>query len=214
MEPAAEQISLSLIVPTLGRPTLARTLRSIQSQVLYSGDELLLVADGNEAAERTHAVWRGFRLPGRLISLDGDCHHDWGNTARRRALAEVNPDPRRVVCYLDDDDAYPPGALAIVRRAVQVQPGAMHLFRMQYASGRSVGKCLWSVPQLLPDNVGTPMFVHPAVCRFGDWGRGYRSDFDFIGSTIANHPESEVCWHRDVIAWIRPLADGSIPSSP
>lgn len=41
--------SLTVILATVGRPTLAATLRSIAAQELLPGDEVLLAVDGPSA---------------------------------------------------------------------------------------------------------------------------------------------------------------------
>ena len=65
---------LSIIIPTIGRATLARTLATIAAQELLPGDEVLVIGDGPQPeAER---MFQAAGLPGRY--LDGPTRHNWG----------------------------------------------------------------------------------------------------------------------------------------
>lgn len=185
--------NVSLLLPTIGRDSLEATLRSVQEQ-LAAGDEVLLLSDG-PVAETTRSLWKRFALPGRLIEVPGGPHGDWGHTPRNHALPLARCP---YVMHLDDDDRLAPGALAAVRRAILADPGACFVFRMQYADGRR----LWTEPRLIPNTVGTPMFVHPRALDFGRWPPVYGGDFAFIKETLARNPQRRVCWKREVVALI------------
>jgi len=191
------EIRLSIIIPTLGRLTLARTLSGISRQILQRGDQVLLIADGLSPA--AIAIWERSGLPGEAITLTSGPHGDWGNTAKREALRRVTGTH---VVYIDDDDLHVPGAFAAIRRGVQWDTRGFHIFKMRYVEGKHPGGVLWHQPELVPDNVGTPMFVHPADCVLGAWGTDYRSDFEFMRSTAQANPDRRIHWHDHVIAEI------------
>ena len=190
-------LTLSVIIPTTGQPSLRRTLASVGEQELVPGDEVLLVCDGRypEAAE----AWRASGLPGECVEIDGP-HGDWGSAARTEGLSRARGD---FIAYMDDDDIYAPGAFETVRAILAENPELPHMFRMRYGGTQS---CLWRSPEVEMGNVGTPMFLHPNGGRWGRWGARYECDFDFIASTAALFPR--VVWREEVIAIIRPPAGG------
>lgn len=83
-------LTISLVIATISRPTLARTLRSLRGQAWEPGDEVLLVGDGPQpvAAE----LFGQFGLSGRYVENLGPTGM-WGTTratgcwirSRRRA---------------------------------------------------------------------------------------------------------------------------------
>ena len=168
--------TLSVIVASSGRPTLARTIESVRSQ-MQSGDEC-------------------------LVSVNFDC--PWGHAARNQLMIAARGD---ALMFLDDDDVYVPGALAVVRDKFEQLPDVLHLFKMRYANGSE----LWSTRDIVCGNVSTQMVVVPRIfivdddwhALFARWGHPkYEGDFDFIEEA---HGEIEdVHWHEEVIALVRP----------
>jgi Glycosyl transferase family 2 len=190
---------LSVIVPTVGRPTLGRTLRSVIPQ-LASSDELIVIADGPEAHEAASGIVG--RLNGRCRLYATDTRTgSWGNAQRDLGMTLAT---RTHLTFMDDDDVYAPGAFAAIRKAVTVDSDAVHIFGMRAWNG----DVLPSTREVLSGNVGTPMVVIPNVKeRLGSWvhpellDQG-RSDFAFISETISKHPR--LVWHDEVIALCRP----------
>lgn len=178
--------SLTVIIATVGRPTLARTLQSLQGQ---APEEVLLAVDGPSAA--AVRIWEASGVKGRVLTLADGPHNDWGHTARNRALAQVRTTH---ALYMDDDDSYEPWAMECVRAAITRHPNRPVLFRMRYPNGR----LLWDKPVLECGNVSTQILVHPML-RYGAWGERYEGDFDFIASTCALYPEGPL-WDEAVIA--------------
>ena len=98
-------LRFSIIVPTCGRSTLQRTLRSIRQQALASGDEVLLVAGGpRPLAAHLFGV---SLLPGQY--LETPASHDYGATQRNRAMDLAVGD---ILLFMDDDDIFEVDALA------------------------------------------------------------------------------------------------------
>lgn len=161
--------ALSMIVASVGRPSLERTLESIYPQSRV-GDEI-------------------------LVSVNRDC--PWGHAARNQLMLVARG---HAIMFIDDDDAYLPGALDAVRAAFDQAPDRMHLFRMMYSDGRVI----WQARDLVEGQVSTGTIVVPnASGKLGVWGSRYAGDFDFAASTAALHDLPPV-WHQDVICLVRP----------
>lgn len=204
-----KRTSLTILVTTSGRQSLRQTLASIRPQVA-DGDEILLLCDG-PVSGLVRSAWSESQLPGRLIEVPGGPHNDWGHTPRNFALPLANCS---YVVHMDDDDSFAAGAFAAIRRAILTNPGSFFIFRMQFADGQ----CLWKTPSLIPDNVGTPMFVHPRELRWAKWLPIRGGDFAFIRDTIALNPEIPVHWEKSIVALIRHetmlTSDASIEPTP
>lgn len=196
----ADRHSLSLVIPTVSRPSLARALASARAQDWEHGDEVLLVGDGPQPAARE--LWDQFGLPGLYTETPATLGY-WGHGARNwvldRRLARG-----RYLLALDDDDELAPVAVAIVRRALRETPDWPHVFRMSGAP--NVGT-VWKVREVREGNVGTPMLCVPNVPEFlGRYTHRYGGDFDFIRACCAPYAGGPV-WREDVICRVRPLMD-------
>lgn len=206
MTAGSDPPSLTILLTTVGRPTLRATLASLRGQAWRPGDEVLLAHDG-PAAPGTLALWEASGLPGRAVVLGGGPHGDWGHTPRNLLMEEARGE---YVLHMDDDDAYAPGAIAAVRAALAASRGDLFLFRMRYGDGR----VLWDGPELRLGNVSTQLFAHPAAAPLGTWGPFYGGDYQFIEETVRLNPGRTLRWVPEVIALIRPGtgADGVAPS--
>ena len=186
LKDTAERPTLSVLVPTIGRPTLARTLRSLQD--LEAADEVIVIGDGEQ--KEAQSEFHRSALPGIYISVRGPSG-DWGHTPRNLVMSRARGD---YLLHMDDDDYYLPGAVSIIRAALLKQPGLPHLFRMRLGGG-----ILWQRPTISCGNVSTQMFVHPNLPdTFGTWKPVYGGDADFIRETSSRFPD--VIWREDVIA--------------
>jgi hypothetical protein len=187
--------SLSLIVPTVSRPTLARALASVRCQEWNPGDEVLLVGDGPQPVARE--LWEQFRLPGRFVEVPGP-NWDWGHTPRNLVM------PTAAGAYLmalDDDDELTPDAVAFVRTALAEAPGRPHIFRV---TGVPLLGDVWTEREVRLGNVGTPMLVAPNdPARLGVYTPRYGGDYDFIAAVCSRYPEGPV-WREEVICRVRP----------
>jgi len=192
--------TISLVIPTIGRPTLARTLASVRRQTWFAGDEVLLLLDGPQpvAAE----LWEQFGLPGRCVELPRSSPPDWGHTPRNVALDRVLSRAAYLMA-LDDDDELTTGAVATVRAALTAIPGRPHLFRMD---GPRHG-LLWADREIRLGNVGTPMFIAPNdPSRLGRYTPRHGGDCDFIRDTVGRFPPESLVWREEVICLVRPSA--------
>ena len=179
---------LSVITPTIGRPSLADTLASIAYQ-LGAGDEHLVIGDGAQPEARAMCEQFG------AIYHDGPQAHDYGNTQRDAGARLATGD---YLMYCDDDDTFTPDALDLARQAIAATPGIPHVFRMTHPTF----KVLWQRPALVPGNVGTPMFCVPNDGRLARWNDlhadTYQGDFRFIIRTVANHG-GRCGWHEGIV---------------
>lgn len=182
---------LSVIVATIGRDTLPRALRSVESQPLLQGDEVLVV--GATAEIERVADEFGYRF------IHCPAGGNYGHVERQYAMPLATGTH---LLFLDDDDCYVPGAFAAIRAGIDANPGRPLMFRMIWPGGL----LLWVDPVVREGNHGTPQFIVPNDSkRLGRWGSRYQGDFDFCVSTLALYPESALIWNETVIYECRPV---------
>lgn len=168
---------ISFIVPTVGRPSLQKTLASIEC---LSGDEILVVGDIEPPTDDRVRFIR---------CLADKC---WGGTERNLAMSQAHG---RYLSFMDDDDVYAPGARAALGAAILEAPGCPAIFRMKYPGGM----VLWQKQALECGNIGTPMIFVPNVpSKLGVWSQRYESDFNFIESMKWSF--EDVVWRTEIIA--------------
>jgi glycosyltransferase involved in cell wall biosynthesis len=224
---------LSVIIPTVGRDTLERTLRSLAQQASALPWEGILVGD---TYDRTWAAQlpRAERLANdhphlRYVAHDGG-QHAWGHPQRNYGATVARG---RYLAWLGDDDVYLPGAFAAIARAIlSRKPGSIveaprprvFLFRW-IAPWKQV---LWHTAGFLgeePGHIDAECIVCPNVpARLGTWTNRYQGDFDFIRETIDLWGGLErVAWRPEVIAqaqpseaedWTRPDGAGAFTAAP
>ena len=140
---------LSIVIPTLGRPTLQRTLASCRD-----ADEIVVVLD----------TARGGRIPCPLppnaVLIEGYFGVTGGHAGRQVGIQAATGTH---LAFMDDDDVYTPGAIALMRNAAADVPV---IFRMDhYAHG-----VLWRDRRVRFGNVSTQMYVVPNdPARLGTW---------------------------------------------
>lgn len=181
-------MTITYLVATLGRPTLARALQSIVSQQM-PGDQLLVIGATPEIRQIAEAHGGEFVYcpPG----------HDWGSTERNLAMASARG---QYLAFLDDDDVAAPGARSSMESAMVAHAGRPLIFRMLMPD---MGLVLWSQPQRCKGNVGTPMMVIPnEPAKLGTWGSDHGGDFDFLES--CQWRASDLVWVPSVVAHVWP----------
>jgi hypothetical protein len=170
-------VTVSFIVPTVGRPSLLATLRSIDTR---PGDEILLV--GNRYRVRDD----------RVRYVDCEPGGDWGHTERNVAQTQARG---QYVAHIDDDDLYAPGARDLMQHAIETTPGRPVLFRMQFPNGIT----LWRDPKLYCGNVGTPMMLLPNTPeKFSTWEPFVGGDCKFLETS--GWDQSEFVWRPEIVA--------------
>ena len=171
-------MTISFIVPTLGRASLAATLRSIE---LQPGDEVLVVGAVDQSM---------FAAP--YCGIPCASGQDWGATERTRGMREATGD---YLAFLDDDDTYAPGHRALMASAIARTPGRPVLFRMTYPNSY----VLWREPSLVCGNVSTQMILIPNdQTKLGAWTGRREGDYDFLSSM--QWPASDIVWRPEIVA--------------
>lgn len=168
---------ISFIVPTVGRESLQRTLKSIE---LWPGDELIVI--GNVSEMTNHDAFEDVTVRFIPCAPGGD----WGHSERNIAMPLARG---QYLAHIDDDDIYAPHTRELMADAIKKTPNRLVLFRMQYPNGIT----LWSEPVLRCGNVGTPMILQPndpsKLAQFEP----------FVGGDCAFLEKSK--WNREDIVW-------------
>lgn len=195
----SDQPLVSVIVPTVLRPTLDRTLASLAAQPRAEMLEVLLVADTRVTGVVPDCGWPDLSMFGAYTRYGWyDSHSAWGHPQRNDAMLRARG---LYIASLDDDDVWDPDALERIYRAALTHPTQPLMFKMRYADGSE----LWQRQVVSHGNVGTPMFVAPNIPdRLGRWGMRYEGDLDFIRSTLEYYPSNALVWCPEVIAHLRP----------
>ena len=169
---------ISFIIASVGRPSLARALASIE---LWPGDEILLVGDNLVS-------------PNMLVrSIQCPPGNDWGSKERNYATPFARC---QYIAHIDDDDEYVPGTRALMQSAIDAAPGRPTIFRMRYPNGHT----LWQSQAIACGNVGTPMMLIPNMpTRLGVWAEG-RDCGDFFFLNSMKWSAEEIQWRTEVIA--------------
>lgn len=170
-------MTISFLVPTVGRKTLGATLRSIET---WPGDEILLIGE-------------------RMTTTDPRVRHvpcppgkDWGAAERNFATPFARG---QYLAHIDDDDTYAFGTRALMADAINKTPHRPVLFRMQYPNGIT----LWQEPAVRCGNVGTPMMLIPnRPTKLGTWGSFVGGDCHFLETM--KWKQEEIVWRPEVIA--------------
>lgn len=186
---------LSVLLPTINKPTLLRTLQSLSNQAWIPGDEILVISDDNHRDVMCLvANMKSSTLPLRHVQIDDGPHKDWGHTPRNRCtrLAQGN-----YLMHIDDDDVVVDNGIEQIRSKLTKIP-TVHMFRMFDDKKQ---KKIWTKEgQLKRRHISTQNIVHPNNIRtFGEWGLWYGGDSQFIIQTCAK--VNNIQWH-DIVTVI------------
>jgi len=102
-------IRLSIVIATIGRPSLLTALVSLAPQ-LHDEDEC-------------------------LVMFDAPMHGGWGYIAHNRGMDAATGTH---LIFIGDDDDFLPGALDLVRECVALNPDRVHIFRIQTRPGMAI----------------------------------------------------------------------------
>ncbi len=170
-------MTVSYILPTVGRESLVATLKSIS---LRTGDEIIIVGDRYRVKDE------------RVRYIDFPPGGDWGHKERNHAqqFCKCN-----YVAHIDDDDFYAHGARDLMESGMEQANGQPVIFRMRYPNGIT----LWRDPKLYCGNVGTPMMLIPNKPEmFGHWGSFVGGDCHFLETS--GWLEEDFVWRPEIIA--------------
>lgn len=119
-----QKASLSIIVPSCGRPSLRNTLTSIAHQAVEAGDEIIVVGDGHQPIAEDLAK-RGWGIPCRYLTHGPT--RNFGNAQRTFAQRIAHGTH---VAFMDDDDIYTEDAFVKIRKALSKAPSEPHVFKV------------------------------------------------------------------------------------
>jgi hypothetical protein len=177
-------VKLCVIVPTVGRPSLKRTLDSLRPQ-LRPEDLAIVACDVTGVKAREVALMsEGFMVIN--VGSQTPWGHNACNTVLDRLPAEVTHTWR-----LDDDDVAPPHALRWLRRAACGLP----VFARMALSPTLL---VWTAAELSQGNIGSPCILAPR--SEARWGARYEGDFDYAFALFREH--RECLWLDRVVAEI------------
>jgi glycosyltransferase involved in cell wall biosynthesis len=185
---------VSIIIPTLGRPSLKRTLESLVPQ-LSPEDEVLVVGDGPQSLAATISASFGSKVR----YLEHGPTFIWGHAQRNYGMKQAVSSH---LAFMDDDDIYLPGALNAIHGAIRRHPNSPILFRMLHLED-----VIWIDREVKVGNMGPQTFVVPNVSsKLGAWRPsteyldGACGDFLFIQETIRLFGEESLIWKEDIVA--------------
>lgn len=183
--------TISVILPTVGRPTLAAVLRSYVAAGLSGDDEVIILNDGGN-----RATWRALEeTRDELIRMAGPdswlfdvrvidilpAGGDYGHPARNYGMSIARKD---WLMFGQDDNVLTADCIGDIRSELDANPGAVHIWR-------AIPSCGIVVPAPGDDDIRLAnVDADCIVCRndpgaLGTWGRGYNGDWPFIRDTVA-----------------------------
>lgn len=194
-----DEARLSIVVPTIGRDELARTLDSAMKSGLLSTDEIIVVGDGPQpkAAE----IVARFK-DARILYLETARTKHRGVEQRNMGMAHAQGTH---LLFIDDDDAYVEGALTTIHEDATTHPGDVHIYKMQLWNG-----CIyWKDQRFHFGNIGTPMFMLPNRKPLAQWAHRKGHDFFFLESTMRlwKYPVQNIVWHQSVVVEVFRVPD-------
>lgn len=179
--------TLTIITPTIGRPSLTVMLGALVPQ-LQAGDECLVLGDGPQP--KAEQIVTSVASP--LVRyVEHALVKNWGNPQRNTAIRMAKGD---LLVFIDDDDRPTLDGLATIRRVADLHPARPLMFRMRHS-----GKLLFEKREIALGNVSGQMFVAPNVAgRVGQWSNRYAADFDFIESTMKHYNFDALVWRDEI----------------
>lgn len=187
----------TVVIPTIGRPSLPKTLASINTDLA----EVTVVADtfemGDTIQEAIHAEAATFGA--RYLEVDAG-FHDWGSPQLQAGYAAAEGE---YILNCGDDDVYEPFALETIKRAIDsIAAPVPMMFRTVLHPAPQRGNdhpvVLWADPELRNRNITGQCFVIPNdQSKIGRWD--ILVDFGFITSTI-DLWGGQVAWRTEIIS--------------
>lgn len=184
--------TLTIITPTVGRPSLATMLIALAPQ-LEEGDECLVLGDGPQptAEQIVAAVVSVSRAPVQYI--EHPLAQNWGNPQRNTAIHMAKGE---LLVFIDDDDCPLPDGLSTIKRVAAEHPKRPLMFSMLHQGLR-----LPQTRTIVPGNISGQMFIAPNVPgRLGTWSDRYAADFDFIEGTMRHYAPEDLVWRDEITA--------------
>lgn len=183
--------SISIIIPTIGKPTLGRVVFQIQPQ-LQDHDELIVASDGiNANVKALVENLNDSRI--KYIEYTPGPSGNRGHTVRNYVMPLATGTH---LYFLDDDDELLPNALNVIREAIVTNTDKIIIFRIHHDSS-----IIWNDRKITIGNVGTQMFVVPKCAdKLGKWKEQACGDYYFIESCASKYPRNSIVWREEIIA--------------
>jgi len=183
--------SISYILPTCGRSTLERAIKSIKTD---NTDEIIIVGDGPQPS--AEEICRRYNL----CYLETEPNHCSGNAQRNMAMSIAKCE---FLAFLDDDDIYLPNASRTIKE--RIVNSKINLFRIYFDNRMEL--VLWENKSVRLGNITSQMIVIPNTKgRIGAWpefGRQeyvYSGDFYFLQDSYQKWGKDSIIWHDKIIA--------------
>jgi len=190
---------LSVVIPTIGRDTLAVTLESLRVQPESVGVEVLIVADtfGDYSDQLLSA--RAYVQDEGFMWLEHDAGLHMVGQPQRTFGAKHASAPW--VWFSQDDNIVAEDALAAIECAIDAQDHPRPLFfRMRTYWGETV----WRSCDLMLGNIDADCLVFPReIAQQVEWGLRYEGDFDAALQAF-NVVGGDVGWIDEVVSIARP----------
>lgn len=169
---------LSIITPTIGRPTLKRLVASVDTTWL-DADEWLIVGDTRHGVEpwvKPYVEELGHPFRYLEYGKEESCY---GHPQRNYAMTQAREG--NYLVFNDDTDEFALGAIDMVREEIGRRDVGPMLFSFEIDGGT------WSARNnIFPGLVGGHQIVTPNIPgKLGRWEQRYEGDFDFIEQTVA-----------------------------
>lgn len=190
----------TVVIPTIGRETLGRTVESIRSQSYCANAEIIVVMDthGGLPEEVEESVRSTCKASGFWpLSLDAGAH-DIGSPQLHMGFQRAHG---VYVLNCGDDDVYEPGAFQAMASAIERQD-VYHplMFKVELHPAPHRGNrepvVLWDRQEIAEGRVTGQGFVCPNdPQRMGRWV----NDWTFMRETVALHG-GRIEWREELIA--------------
>ena len=190
------------IIPTQGRDTLERTLRSFYDQNLQDGDACVVMIDthGMPSEHYSEISNRVREFGDQFYPFPYDAEHNcFGHCQLNKGLEIFGS--HGIVTFNDDDDIFAEGIFDTIRRDFAEDSNGLHVYKF-VTPWRGI---LPSGTRLFEGGVGGHCLTFRGDKPRGEFTCRYAGDWDFIQSTLeAWQGNGTVYFHDDVIAITRP----------
>lgn len=190
---------LSVIIPTIGRATLAPLLAALRGQMPGAEVDIVVVGDthrGTWALPLAAVPALCAHYGARYLPYDGGVHA-WGHPQRTYGATVARG---AWLWWLQDDDLPAPDAYALLRHHLAPAPPVPHIFRVDtWQAGR-----IWRTRQITLGNVDADCLLAPNdPARLAPWPPEYNGDHTMLTETVGRYG-SACQWVDAVIAQGRP----------
>jgi hypothetical protein len=189
--------SLSIMIPTIGRDTLPRVLASLETQDWQRGDEVLLLSDKEH--EYAEQCWKRAKLTGAHFACANGPLGEFGYGLLNKYQCECTGSH---ICHIRDDVIAAPNMLVTIRREIETNADALHIFRMYDFLKQQF---FWASKKFFPGNLIGENAVFPNDPKLiGRWGMRHQGDWDFMEHAATLHDTE---WHDQITLFHEPPAD-------